>query len=521
MSDIEAMLAVGPRLATRAMLPWGHVLYSVIEEWSFAHPEAVDDGFDVGAADASGNLRTRCADAILVQTGLPARRFLLETVGHARMQVLPLPWSLALDVVGAHRAPVFKIVSLGVRNQDLSSLVQNEPRLSLVARWRKEQDVAGRSRARTATDQVSAELWEQAAFELPRVSKKGTAVGDAGSLHPDCYAGTADPLRTIRALRFSGFLKATRDFSAAIGAAEHYDHPDLPTEGRRTGQDDVHRTGLQTGRGNTDICGMLLTRREIKADRLAGRVQAALIFTDASPVTGEELQGMVLEVVKYKKEDTTRIILPGSTLSYAQMNLVSKTMALLFSLWLVAGPWFCDLAWLLSKVRGLTTDFGHEIRTIEIPDVLKAFLAWNAGASLQHARGLVNHGARLFARALRVGGWSHANGNLLRKVAQSYIHWPKIISQIRSLCAFYRNATYRKYVARCVRGKPVDARPLNHFTGTVAKWRYHTVDASCEELLPLRDTSGNYVFLALFCLQNAQDRVQVQDAVEAASDKNL
>ena len=226
---------------------------------------------------------------------------------------------------------------------------------------------------------------------------------------------------------------------------------------------------------------------------------------------------MVLETISVKWE-AKRTVLPGSSLSYGQCNVISKTMALLFALWLVAGPWFCDLAWLLDKVHGITTDFGGEIRTIEVPDVLRAFLAWNAGSTLATCQKLVVPARRLFQQALRIGGWSHANGNLMKKVAESYLYWPHMLTKIRNLCAFYRNGTWRKYVARTLKHagwSAQDLKVLDSFTAELAKWRYESLDTVTDQLVPLRAVSGA---LRLEMFQNAQDRVTVQSAIADAQD---
>ena len=50
-----------------------------------------------------------------------------------------------------------------------------------------------------------------------------------------------------------------------------------------------------------------------------------------------------------------------------------------WSCWLVAGPWFVDMAWFLGKVASITTDGGVEHLTVEMPNVLKAFCLWTTG----------------------------------------------------------------------------------------------------------------------------------------------
>lgn len=87
----------------------------------------------------------------------------------------------------------------------------------------------------------------------------------------------------------------------------------------------------------TDVVGMLLQRRAFRAGRLSKRIRAILLFTDASPVTGEEFQGMLMETVRTGR-DVTRDVLPGCTLQYGHGSGTAKGVALLFARWLVAGP---------------------------------------------------------------------------------------------------------------------------------------------------------------------------------------
>ena len=335
---VEESLATCGARSSRGWLPWGHVQYRVAQAWPFAEPWVLPANFDATAVDASFNLR-RSVSAVIVGSGNLLRQVLLKKVGGVSMHVLELPWFLALDAVGLQQISFFRSVPLRLRNDDLSSLVPGAPRRSLIASWRRELDVLGRHRTREASLLEPADVWTKVALELPRCTKKGIAVGDEGDLHPDCYAQEHDPLHVLRAINCSAYLRGQRDFSAAMQAAEEYDHPDLAPEDKRDPKKDPPRTARQKAMARADVTGMLLQRRELKADRLLDRVFTVNLYTDSSPVTGEELQGMVMEVITTARE-VRRDVLPGSSLSYGQCNIISKTMALVYALWLAAGP-FC------------------------------------------------------------------------------------------------------------------------------------------------------------------------------------
>ena len=100
-----------------------------------------------------------------------------------------------------------------------------------------------------------------------------------------------------------------------------------------------------------------------------------------------------------------RITLPGASLFYGNCSALAKGVTLLWASWLLAGPGFDDMMYFLSKVTSITTDFGAEIRTLELPMILQAFLAWNSGTDLLSTAPLVVHSQRLFYNALRIGGW--------------------------------------------------------------------------------------------------------------------
>ena len=149
---------------------------------------------------------------------------------------------------------------------------------------------------------------------------------------------TEDPIKTIRGLKFATFLRDKRTFSMAMGAAHDYDAPS-EDEGKRDPSGDTSTSGIHRAFGILDAVGMLIQRRELKADRECDRVLGCNMFSDSSPVTGEEFQGMILEVIDRDHNARTNI-LPGSTLVYGQFNATAKGMCLLFALWCVCGPFF-------------------------------------------------------------------------------------------------------------------------------------------------------------------------------------
>ena len=184
-----------------------------------------------------------------------------------------------------------------------------------------------------------------------------------------------------------------------------------------------------------------------------------------------------------------RLVLPGSTLAYGQTDSISKSMALIYAIWLVAGPSYAAMAYFVSKVRGVTSDYGIELLTVEIPNCLKAFLSWMDGAPLELCRHLVQHDKRLLWNALRIGGWSHTMGGIMQKIAEVCAAWPVVIAQLRALTAFFKNDTWRNVLQKALRMQ-TDVSVLAHFSNTIAKWRYETIALTLKLLAPLRDLAS-------------------------------
>jgi len=188
----------------------------------------------------------------------------------------------------------------------------------------------------------------------------------------------ADPIHLIRGLSFCGKLRSVREFTNTLNLAHDFDHPNEP---RRNQDNDPSRTTLDVARQKADVISMLLSRREFRADALFDRIESINVFTDSSPIVGGELQGMIIDVCKTDPADNHRLILPGSSLCYSHFDAVSKTIGLLWALWLVGGPDETTLRYLLTKIGSTCTDMGIEHMTLQCPDVLQAFLSWGGGRS--------------------------------------------------------------------------------------------------------------------------------------------
>lgn len=449
----DQFLPAGPRRRFRGKPPWGYCEYWARDVWlPDGEGIAVPDGMDIASSDAQMRLFDLCANARLARY-YPNVRAAAVTLGPPS-QTFALP--LALADVCSDTPFLLRSVALHLRTTE--GLCLGAPLPRVVDRWRKDCDALRKSQV-PAMEPGTSDRWSDIACELPADSSAHAAEDDEaleGRLAVE--AKTVDPMLLLKGLRFSHLLRDQKNFQEGLDAAHDFNAPS-EDEGKRDRTHDIPTTNLHRAAGRLDVVGMLIQRREMKADRLCDRILGFNLFSDASPVTGEEFQGMILETIT-RLHECRRETLPGSTLSYGRCNAVCKGIAMLFGLWLVAGPFFCDLAWVLAHVLCITTDFGIEIKCVELPDVLRAFLRWNAGALLLDCGRLVDHSRRLYIRALRISGWSHLFGNLMSHIAKCSPQWAGILEDLRTMVTVMKNGSNRKHILFCLRGKGLDLTPL-------------------------------------------------------------
>ena len=186
----------------------------------------------------------------------------------------------------------------------------------------------------------------------------------------------------------------------------------------------------------------------------------------------------------------------------------------------MAGPLEEDIRYFLFKTNAVTSDFGTEIETVLMPDFLKVLLYWLGGREIGACIGGIKAGERLFPRAIRVAGWSHMYGNLMKSLAKLHPRWPQILAQWRILCEFWRNKTWRAMIQSQLRDEPdVDASILDSFKAGFAKWRYETISDCGEELSKVRFICENKVKKEWFA--NSQDSVLINKVFEAFVDASM
>ena len=264
---------------------------------------------------------------------------------------------------------------------------------------------------------------------------------------------------------------------------------------------------------------MNLTRRLFRKWRLAGSVKCIHLYSDASPVTGSEIQGMVVDVI-FTDASMERFVCPGVNLAYGHTDTFSKGVSLLWAIWLIAGPSVDDLRWFCGEVVSLTTDFGVEMHLLEVPDFTEAFIVWIGGAPRHMMHPLVRHDVRLFARAVRIAGWSHTMGNLMKALAEEFHMWPVYIKHLRVLCKFFKNDSYRTHIENKLKDFPNINALVKSFTAGFAKWRYETVVEVLGQLGKLRQFCEEQLSASLKILfSHVQDAAELEGVHEACKDK--
>ena len=121
------------------------------------------------------------------------------------------------------------------------------------------------------------------------------------------------------------------------------------------------RTVLQLARQKLDAVATILDRRQLQhlIRSRSEEIDSVHAYSDASPVTGKELQGMVLDIISISGA-LTRYIMVGVMLHFGGTRLVDKAIAFVWSLILMIGIDIDDLVWFLGRFFSFTTDMGTE-----------------------------------------------------------------------------------------------------------------------------------------------------------------
>ena len=112
------------------------------------------------------------------------------------------------------------------------------------------------------------------------------------------------------------------------------------------------RSSLEKSRARLDVVCMCLERRRFQSWKEADFLLAINAYSDSSPVTGIELQGMVLDFL-LRDGTWVRSTLPGSSLAYGLHDWASKALALVWAAFLICGPRADSMYYFLQRSGAL------------------------------------------------------------------------------------------------------------------------------------------------------------------------
>ena len=112
-----------------------------------------------------------------------------------------------------------------------------------------------------------------------------------------------------------------------------------------------------------------------------------------------------------------------------------KLHTLLWQFWLMVGPDWQQMRWLLEHIVGITTDMGVERLMVDKKDQLPSFFKMikRPHCKVPHAQDWT------FPWAVLVGGWRHIWDTVLRRGCCSWAWFPVWLRRLKHLCRFFRN----------------------------------------------------------------------------------
>lgn len=324
----------------------------------------------------------------------------------------------------------------------------------------------------------------------------------------------------LRFLDASSFLlnqaqleAASRAFVRALWpkAARH-----MLEELERSGFQYPSRSECRRGRPRLDLVCAALARRKFVSgqwsrDSSCGR--SIHMYIDSSPATGREIYGIVADIFA----QTTRVLwmLPAIVLGHGYMSAMDKTVATLWSIFLITGPQ--GICAFLQDVRSITCDFGTESAVADAKNITDVW-ARHLGIPAAVFQGLDSY---LFPNAVFLPDWNHLWCNIQKRALESLDSWGTVLPQLQTLCKFFKNDEYREILAKHARseGAIEMATRLKRFNASFARWRYETVDKVLRALHAIREYCENIFSSEI--LGSVQDASELRKVYNCCKNKPL
>lgn len=272
---------------------------------------------------------------------------------------------------------------------------------------------------------------------------------------------------------------------------------------------------LRRARVRLDCVAMLLNRRlwtsivRAQGDDLPN----LYLFADASP----QWRQLELYAASFDLKDGDTIIhklFPALALDKWSRDAFGKCVALLWQIFLVAGPSYFLVKLWCSRVRSVTTDQGVERMLADYPGFLGDFF-WlvDPKYKIKDANPPL---ANLFPRALAMPGWQHMWDLLMRRGLTQMRFFPQWITGLKAIVNFLRSVANSSVVVRSLRQKGLDgaADMIEQASlPSFAEWRWGTLLLCCNRLALFLDTLIANFDAALF--RDCKDRVGITTMLAA------
>ncbi len=157
-------------------------------------------------------------------------------------------------------------------------------------------------------------------------------------------------------------------------------------------------------------------------------------------------------------------------LGHGRHGLAHKIFALLWQIWLRAGPTEKHVRAYLDSIQAFTSDFGVEHGIVDALDYVPLFFAWLARKPMPD----LVAGSYLFANAYYIPGFQHLIDGVLKDTAYSLLWMPNFIAQIKNISQFLTKQTYKDVVLNFLEsaGRRQEAKLVRTFTVKFIKWRW-------------------------------------------------
>ena len=240
------------------------------------------------------------------------------------------------------------------------------------------------------------------------------------------------------------------------------------------------------------------------------------IYLDSSPqILGCEMFAASFEVLDPSGVwPFQRKLLPLVALDRDFLDSIGKTYAILWVIWLVAGPNYSDVARFCSAVICICSDMGTERLIARMADCLIDFYELILDIKVKDELPR----SSLFPLALQSPGWNHGWDVVLKRGLKSLSFFPAFLEGLRALIHFFRTRLLVEALCKklAAQGYHIVAMMIESIhIPSVAEWRWGTLNKACVELSKVMGTLIAHWDTSLFA--NARDPKTIKQAARALS----